>query len=867
MKLLSNSKKLSLLLTIISLFSLLASRAQVPSSGLIASFPFNGNANDESGNLHHGTVDGATLSEDRFGNPNSSYNFDGSDYILVPDHDDLSFTSQQFSISFWVKARNNNNPMGIISKRQFDGVDALDWEYNIRTNDSDPNILSFQFTNLRGNCDSYADIESDIAFNTDEWIHYVITADAFNSKVYKNGVLFSEGDKNWNCFTGNGTGPLIFGKGGGFNQNLYYDGILDDVYFYDRALTENEVEQLNGGFHSSINGVVLFLPFNENADDESGNGNNGTVNGPTLVEDRFGNPNSAYSFDGIDDYIELNNTIGNFEDNDFSISCWLKTSGEAEERTVFGKRNAGTYGNYILFGTGSGKIGYEINELDAADHSYFESSSNINTDEWIHVVIIREWLDTKIYINGVLDIEETFPISHITDNTVPSLLGARFFNNDLRGFYKGSIDDFYIFDRAITDLEVNQLFGDYQQSNETNEDLQLALLEPLRSNPVSQIIQEFSRTDWYYIAYTKSEDGSGKVFINGDEVGQLQWNNDSYLHTKLNIASNYYTSYTQFFSGSIDEIKVSNIDKDGATIKSYYESASSLVSDANTVSLWNFNEGAGNNFFSSDNSLIGNLIGDPLWVEGKFGTAIDFDGINDRGEVTLDLPEAVFTYEMWVRFDGDLTESNQTIIQPYGLFNSPFTVKKHVPIDPVVQFLIGEEEIAEDESALIPVTVQNFQNILTTQFTITWDPAVIQYQDVQDFGLNDLSASDFNLFEPGKLTFSWNPDDLQPVSVDDNTIIFNLLFDVSGNSGESTDILFSDDPTPREVSDGDGTILNANYLAGSISIIQEVAIGGYIKTQKGEPLVEIDVKLEGETEIITKMDGIVLVLGQTILTQ
>ena len=51
------------------------------------------------------------------------------------------------------------------------------------------------------------------------------------------------------------------------------------------------------------NGLVGYWPFNGNANDESGNGNNGIVTGATLTSDRFGNANSAYSFDGLDDFI------------------------------------------------------------------------------------------------------------------------------------------------------------------------------------------------------------------------------------------------------------------------------------------------------------------------------------------------------------------------------------------------------------------------------------------------------------------------------------------------------------------------------------------------------------------------------------
>ncbi len=57
-------------------------------------------------------------------------------------------------------------------------------------------------------------------------------------------------------------------------------------------------------------GLVAFYPFNGNALDESGNGNHGTVSGSVLTEDRFGKPNNAFLFDGVDDYIEVANTNG-----------------------------------------------------------------------------------------------------------------------------------------------------------------------------------------------------------------------------------------------------------------------------------------------------------------------------------------------------------------------------------------------------------------------------------------------------------------------------------------------------------------------------------------------------------------------------
>jgi len=69
---------------------------------------------------------------------------------------------------------------------------------------------------------------------------------------------------------------------------------------------------------------VAYYPFSGNAKDATGS-NNGTVNGATLTTDRFGNANSAYSFDGIDDDIIMS-TVATTQTNNFTISVWVKPS-------------------------------------------------------------------------------------------------------------------------------------------------------------------------------------------------------------------------------------------------------------------------------------------------------------------------------------------------------------------------------------------------------------------------------------------------------------------------------------------------------------------------------------------------------------
>ncbi len=93
--------------------------AQIPTNGLVGYWPFNGNANDESGNSHNGTVTGAVLTSDRYGENNGAYYFDGtSDYIYITNSSLVS--GSYVSISMWVFTDGTGAGYPIISGNQND---------------------------------------------------------------------------------------------------------------------------------------------------------------------------------------------------------------------------------------------------------------------------------------------------------------------------------------------------------------------------------------------------------------------------------------------------------------------------------------------------------------------------------------------------------------------------------------------------------------------------------------------------------------------------------------------------------------------------------------------------------------------------
>jgi len=203
------------------------------------------------------------------------------------------------------------------------------------------------------------------------------------------------------------------------------------------------------------NGLVAYYPFNGDANDASGNGNNGTVVGATLTTDRFGNANSAYAFDGASDYISFT-TIPTTQTADVTFSAWVNPasldqyafavclghddsySGDGMALGMVGGPTGNYPGNHIagLFGN--------VGTLDSgAVYAYANS--------WYHLVMVVGDGVTSFYVNGV-QTPNTSNLTAITPTafTIGSESGTRFFN--------GIIDDVRIYNRALSGTEVQELY-------------------------------------------------------------------------------------------------------------------------------------------------------------------------------------------------------------------------------------------------------------------------------------------------------------------------------------------------------------------------------------------------------------------------
>ena len=136
-----------------------------------------------------------------------------------------------------------------------------------------------------------------------------------------------------------------------------------------------------------VNGLVGWWPFNGNANDESGNGNNGTVYGAALASDRFGNANNAFSFDGLNDYVLLANSGAINFSGGISFSAWVNAEDLRYASIVDKETNCVSYG-YRISTRNNGDFWAEHSCYgDGQPGAYGAiANSNYSTNTWFFVV-------------------------------------------------------------------------------------------------------------------------------------------------------------------------------------------------------------------------------------------------------------------------------------------------------------------------------------------------------------------------------------------------------------------------------------------------------------------------------------------------
>ena len=238
-----------------STYTIAASRMDGSASGLVAYYPFNGNANDASGNGNNGTSFGAVLTTNRFGAANSAYDFNGNgNYIGIPQSSTLNGLATDLTLSAWIYQRGINPghgyrildkcPAGVPGGWTFDTWDGSSYRrLRLQAAGSlNPNVIGATVYPLM------------------QWHHVVATVSGTTGKVYLDGSLDGTGDV--------GSIPqnaldIFIGRshpyGADAGENQYFHGLIDDVRIYNRALSASEVQDLyNSTDGQQISGTIML---------------------------------------------------------------------------------------------------------------------------------------------------------------------------------------------------------------------------------------------------------------------------------------------------------------------------------------------------------------------------------------------------------------------------------------------------------------------------------------------------------------------------------------------------------------------------------------------------------------------------------
>jgi hypothetical protein len=253
---------LTLFLTSLTLLFSTAAQAQVPSyvptDGLVGYWPFNGNANDESGNGNNGVSTGVNLIADRNGELNSAYEFTTNGWspgsqlseVYIPYNN--SFNVSQISISTWIKTYDWGWPgsWGVIIARFEQGYsnpNGESWAIGVSTLSNPLNNGELRSVLIEHPQNNFENIGNQLSVN--DWTHLTVTFDGFVHRQYIDGVLAYQSSAPVGfVLNQQGTSGISIGVSDQANGHWQpYNGVIDDIGIWNRALTADEVLALYNG--------------------------------------------------------------------------------------------------------------------------------------------------------------------------------------------------------------------------------------------------------------------------------------------------------------------------------------------------------------------------------------------------------------------------------------------------------------------------------------------------------------------------------------------------------------------------------------------------------------------------------------------
>lgn len=432
---------------------------------MLAWYKFDGDFTDSSGNGNDLTGGiGTTFIDDSMVG-SKSINFPNTTTQGLSSTVDLSGKTS-FSVSSWVY-RNANDVADIYFSTPYIGAANRTLHIGYRLTNT------FTFAFFGGN-----DLNTEVFLeDIGKWNNWICTYDSSSRKrnIYKNGILVANdvATADSNFVTG-----LVIGN----YNTTYFNGKLDDVRVYNRVLTPNEIQTLYNGeyivsknFLKDTSDMYVWYKFNGDFKDDSGYGRDAfAFNTPTFDESLKKEGTHSVSFAGgvagtVSQYLTVPSTNFSLWDG-FTMSCWVMFEdnasyariidfgdGQANNGMVF-SRNAG--GNKLLMHMYHGTT---ISDLFATTNDVIVNNT------WMHVVwSITKVPSWKLYVNGVSQQLNSGTFKYPVSATYANCYIAKS-NSAADPYFKGKMDDFRIYKRALVAEEVEILYNGTMSTYSTGE--------------------------------------------------------------------------------------------------------------------------------------------------------------------------------------------------------------------------------------------------------------------------------------------------------------------------------------------------------------------------------------------------------------
>jgi hypothetical protein len=415
------------------------------------------------------------------------------------------------------------------------------------------------------------------------------------------------------------------------------NGLTNNTTYYWRVMAVNGVagsawSQTWSFTTVSDNPLVAQLKMDEGSGtvliDASDYSNNGTTIGnPQWVTGKTG---QALQLDGSSQYATVANSTSLNPANAITLAAWVRPL-QSGTQYIIKKAISNTTDGYELSLSNTGKVFFRINQQTSADVYRVNSITSFPTDgnTWMHIAATYDGITLKVYVNGVLEgsLSPATPPA-ISSNTLSLGIGAQ---PDGTSKLMGAIDDARIYDKALNAADILNIVAETSPVAPT-------LTSP--ANNATNIAVNGTNLNWNAVAAASSyqvqvstvSDFSSTVFDQSD----ISTNNISV--PGLNNFSLYYW-----------RVRATNVIGTGDWSAAWNFTT---ISNATLVGNWKLEEGSGTTIVdASQYGNNGTTTGNPVWVTGKIGQALQLNGsqyatVPDNGSLN---PTNAITLAAWIK--------------------------------------------------------------------------------------------------------------------------------------------------------------------------------------------------------------------------